>query len=322
MKNFIFSISKAALATLISTGVFASLPLSSTAQVNDVIKSGPELNEISQATTLLIVGIYDERPVGNGSGSLIAKNGDSCIGVTNRHVIEDPSGNFTFVVRTADNEIHPVTEIRAFSQEDLALVTFECQQDYTPIPLATYQLSPGQNVYLSGWPADSGPSNTFIRHFTSGSISTILDVPVEGYQIGYTNVTNSGMSGGQVLDEAGRLVAIHGLGALENSSVIAHRLGVDESTAQALADKTGFNYGIPITTFLARAAQAGFNYPYTVVYSSPQSPASGSVAATGDYTYQPDESDQVRTDDVLSNADRLFETINNGANTFCRFLGC
>jgi len=212
--------------------------------------------------------------------------------------------------------------MQMFSQEDLAIVTFECQQNYQPIQIATYLLSPGQDIYVSGWPGDSGPSNTYIRHFTSGAISTILDVPYEGYQVGYTNVTNSGMSGGQVLDEAGRLVAIHGLGATEDPRAIAQKLGIDESSARTLADKTGFNYGIPVTTFLARASQAGINHPYDVVYSSPQNPAHSTASNSGDYTYQPGESDQVNSNDALNNIDRTLEIINDGANTVCRFFGC
>ncbi|WP_346293799.1 serine protease [Sphaerothrix gracilis] len=280
---------KATFAALVSASALAGLQLPGLAQVDETIKSGPEINQISQETTLLIIGVEGNNRA-HGSGSLIAKEGDRCVGVTNAHVVAfEDSRDFEFAVRTADREIHPVSEIRAFTQEDLALVVFECEQDYEPIPLATYQLSPGQDVYLSGWPADSTPDGSYVRQFTSGSISTLLDRPVSGYQVGYTNVTNSGMSGGQVLDAAGRLVAIHGVGAIQDARGIAARLNVSESVASELADKTGFNYGIPVTTFLARASQSGLNYPFNIVYSAPQNPANGPVAQ-GDYTYQPDAS--------------------------------
>jgi len=261
---------KSIVGVLCSTVVLVGLQASSHAQIDETIKSGPELNAISQATTLLIMNSSG----GHGSGSLIAKEGNTCVGVTNAHVVVSESGqDLQFAVRTADQEAHPVTNIQVFRNEDLALVTFGCEGDYQTIPLATYQLSPGQEVYLSGWPADSTPDGSYVRQFTSGSISTILDRPVAGYQVGYTNVTNSGMAGGQVLDQAGRLVAIHGVGAIEDPRRIAARLGVDESTAAGLADKTGFNYGIPVTTFLARASQAGLNYPFEVVFSTPQGTA-------------------------------------------------
>lgn len=315
------TLKKVALVALSAVATVAYLSPPSFSQVDETIKTGAEINEISQATTLLILATTNDGQIaGNGSGSLIAKDGNVCVGVTNRHVVEG-ANEFLYVVRTADREVHPVIDIRAFTQEDLAIVTFECQQNYTPIPLATYQLSPGQEVYLSGWPADSTPDGSYARHFTSGSISTILDSPVVGYQVGYTNVTNSGMSGGQVLDAAGRLVSIHGVGARQDSARLAAQLGVEQSVASALADKTGFNYGIPVTTFLARASQAGFNYPFNVVYSAPQVPASGPVTQ-GDYTYEPDSSDQVNLEETLNNVDSIFNTIDRGANTVCRFFGC
>ncbi len=313
---------KSIFTAVVSTTLLASMPFPGHAQIDETIKSGPEVNEISQATTLLILAVSDTGQA-HGSGSLIAREGTRCVGVTNAHVVAfEQSQDFTFVVRTADEEIHPVAEMQVFAQEDLALITFECEQDYEPIPLATYQLSPGQEVYLSGWPADSTPDGSYVRQFTSGSISTILDRPIEGYQVGYTNVTNSGMSGGQVLDAAGRLVAIHGVGAIQDVSGIAARLNVDESVAAEFADKTGFNYGIPVTTFLARASQGGLNYPFNVVYSAPQDSPDGAAVAQGDYIYQPDESDQVNLETTLDNVNRILNTLDTGADVICRFIGC
>lgn len=308
---------QATLPALFSAAIVLAAQMPIQASVNDTVKSGPEINEISQRTTLLIVALDNNRQyMGRGSGSLIARDGNTCVGVTNAHVIDAPGAQF--VVRTFDQETHQVTDIRPFANEDLAVVTFECQQNYEPITIATYQLSPGQNVYVSGWPGDSSPGEDWVRQFTSGSISTLLDRPVAGYQVGYTNVTNSGMSGGQVLDDAGRLVAIHGIGVREDSQRVAQRLNVPIETAQGLAQKTGFNYGIPVTTFLGRASQAGLNYPYDVVFSTPQAPASGAVTRPGDYTYQPDASDRLSFDDMLGNVNDLLDTVNR----VCRFLGC
>lgn len=297
----------AILPALCSGALMLTVQMPLQARVSDTIKSGPEINEISQRTTLLIVGFNNNgQPMGHGSGSLIAKDGNTCVGVTNAHVIDAPGAQF--LVRTSDQAMHQVTDVRAFANEDLAVVTFECQGNYEPITIATYQLSPGQTVYLSGWPGDGNPTGGLTRQFTSGTISTLLDRPIEGYQVGYTNVTRSGMSGGQVLDDAGRLVAIHGIGTLEDARVIAQRLNVPVETAQGLAQKTGFNYGIPVATFLGRASQAGLNFPYDVVFSTPQAPASGAVTRPGDYTHQPNASDRVSFDDMLGNVNQLLDT--------------
>lgn len=309
---------KTVMATFLSAAFVAGLPLPSPAQVDETIKSGPEINQISQETTLLIVAV-SEQGNAHGSGSLIAKDGDVCVGVTNAHVVAfDQSQDYQFAVRTADEEVHRVNNIQVFSHEDLALISFDCQQDYRTIPLATYQLSPGQDVYLSGWPADSTPDGSYVRQFTSGSISTILDQSLEGYQVGYTNVTNSGMSGGQVLDAAGRLVAIHGIGARQDARQIAARLDVNPNVAAEFADKTGFNYGIPVTTFLARASQAGLSYPFEIVYSAPQ----GQAVAQGDYVYQPDGRDQVNANSLMDNMTQLLFNLNTGIGLICRFAGC
>ena len=67
----------------------------------------------------------------------------------------------------------------------------------------------------------------------------------EGYDVAYTCVTRSGMSGGPVLDAAGRIIAIHGRGDRDNQSSDG-----DENTNPVDGEKTGFNLGISIQTFL------------------------------------------------------------------------
>jgi serine protease Do len=88
--------------------------------------------------------------------------------------------------------------------------------------------------------------------FTGGMISSRLDGEEDpgnkggnGYDMAYTNVTRAGMSGGPVFDAAGRIVAIHGKGDRESQNPDEAAAGI-VSTSQ----KTGFNLGIPIQTFL------------------------------------------------------------------------
>lgn len=256
--------------------------------IDSTIKPGTEINEISHKTTLLFLIIDDkgESIINHGSGSLIAKQGDTCIAVTNRHVVLSEEGEVSnMVVRTYDEEIHPVEEeeVRWMQSEDLAIVKFECTQNYQPIPLAQYPLSRGQEVYLSGYPPSLG---VISRQFTSGAISTILkqEQARDGYTVGYTNVTQGGMSGGQVLDAAGRLVAIHGAGALDASG-----------------QKTGFNYGIPVSTLLRRLSQKGLNYSYQISNSLPQEPASGNPVSS-EPVPRSDPRDRVNVSDLCADS--------------------
>ena len=75
-----------------------------------------------------------------------------------------------------------------------------------------------------------------------------------GYELVYTSITRAGMSGGPVLDAAGRIIAIHGQGDRDN--IIDKE---ESSTGQITPisdEKTGFNLGIPIQTFLKIQPQA------------------------------------------------------------------
>ena len=66
-----------------------------------------------------------------------------------------------------------------------------------------------------------------------------------GYDLSYTNITRVGMSGGPVFDAAGRIVAIHGQGDRNN------QIPGEETSSGIISDeKTGFNLGVPIQSFL------------------------------------------------------------------------
>lgn len=259
--------------------------------VDSTVKPATEINEISHRTTILILVGVEKRGSevnvkGIGSGSLIAKQGNTCIAVTNRHVVLDSdTGELSapMLIKTYDDEIHAVGDVDFFKTEDLAIVQFECTQNYQPISLAQYPLSRGQEVYLSGYPPSLG---VISRQFTSGAISTILkqEQARDGYTVGYTNVSQEGMSGGQVLDVAGRLVAIHGAGALDASG-----------------QKTGFNYGIPVSTLLRRLSQAGLNYSYQISNSLPQEPASGNTIPSEPVS-RSDPRDRVNVSDLCAEA--------------------
>ena len=308
------------LANLVLAGIFTVSAISSAAsqnksfnnvkkqlvasQIDNLAKSGTEVNEISNKTTLLFI-ITDEKQniKGNGSGSIIAKQGNSCLGVTNRHVVLEEDGKLSnLVVRTYDDKLHKPEKVQWFNSEDLALVWFKCAQNYEPVTLATYQLSPGQPVYLSGWPP-SLAAGAVSRQFTSGSISTILEQPLDGYRVGYTNVTQGGMSGGQVLDSAGRLVAIHGVGGIKPTT----------------GEKTGFNYGIPVTTLLARLSENGINYPYQVTYSTPQESPNVNVVQSNEV---PTQQEQVTVGDIRGEIDETLKTIDYGRRVVCGLFGC
>ncbi|MFM7471332.1 MAG: hypothetical protein ACKO5P_07495, partial [Nodosilinea sp.] len=142
--------------------------------------------------------------------------------------------------------------------------------------------------------------------------------PQDGYQIGYTNVTRSGMSGGQVLDEAGRLVGVHGLGITEQAKVQGMNLDM----------KTGFNYGIPVNNFMATAAANGVNLDVMglkIAYSTPQRGNSSTaiVQKPAPTEYQPSFQDRISDiNATISVIDRVLGTFGQGIRIFCGLFRC
>lgn len=142
---------------------------------------------------------------------------------------------------------------------DLALVSFE--SNYT-FPIGTIGNSDytdeGSPVYVAGFPKPGQSIRRTGLQFTGGMVSLRLDTNDgdpkdrnDGYDLAYTNITRAGMSGGPVLDAAGRIVAIHGRGDRNTPNP-----QVEGSTTLSNDEKTGFNLGIPTQTFLKLQPQA------------------------------------------------------------------
>ncbi|HBB31354.1 MAG TPA: serine protease [Cyanobacteria bacterium UBA8803] len=300
--------------TAISSAMVITLPPTA------VALTGVEVNEIARAVTVLIVG-ETKNSIGHGSGAIIAKDGDTYYVLTNQHVV---SGWDKMTLVAPDKqayEVNPDT-VKPLPGVDLAVVEFTSKKEYQVAKLANSQLAKeGQDVFISGWP-EPGSTGQLIRQFTDGRISGFLDRPVEGYQMIYTNVTRRGMSGGPVLDAGGRVIAIHGWGDYEDSSKLTEIEGMTDEAAANIARliKPGFNYAIPINTYLQLAPQAGIYLGVKVENSA--APGLGEP-----YVSQEPDSDDVIDDlnDTLSSVNRVLNTVNDGANTIrriCGLFGC
>lgn len=220
--------------------------------------TGTEVNDIAREVTVLCVGTQDQ----HGSGVIIAKDGNTYYVLTANHVVtlEDD-----YKLVTPDKQAYAIEreKIEPLPGVDLAVVQFTSDKEYQVAKLVNSDLTKeGQSVFISGWPVPGAVGQAAggqtIRQFTDGRVSGFLETPVDGYQMIYTNVTRKGMSGGPVLDAGGRLVGIHGLADYEDPSRLqTEGLTPEAATTIAGLIKPGFNYGIPINTFLKTAPQAG-----------------------------------------------------------------
>lgn len=156
-------------------------------------------------------------------------------------------------------EIDVKRNIKILPTVDLAIVSFESNYIFAIGTIGNSEYADeGSPVYVAGFPQPGKAIKRIAFQFTGGMISSRLDESESdpkdrknGYDLAYTNTTRAGMSGGPVFDAAGRIVAIHGQGDRNERET-----DEDSSGASPDGEKTGFNLGIPIQTFLNLQPQA------------------------------------------------------------------
>lgn len=210
-------------------------------------QTGQQVNQLARETTVVILG--EDKSI--GSGVIVSRDNNTYYVLTSNHVI----GSSEYKVVTPEGQeyaIEPENVQRFPNNIDLAIVAFTSDKDYQIATLGpSNYVEPGLTVFVSGWPKPGQvENNQLVRHLSSGSIASVLPEPVQGYQFGYNNTTQAGMSGGPVFDLEGRVVAIHGLANydLENATELSDRQ-IDPRVGADLS-RTGFNYGIPIDLFI------------------------------------------------------------------------
>lgn len=271
--------------------------------------TGEEINDIAREVTVLIKG-----KEAHGSGVIIAKDDKTYYVLTANHVVSEKED---YKIVTADKKAHKLDyeKVKRLPGVDLAVVEFSSDNDYKIAKLGNSDsVTEGKSIFVSGWPKQGEKSKQLVRQFTYSRVSGFLEQPIEGYQMIYTNVTLPGMSGGPVVDAAGRVVAIHGMGDTVVESQSLQKEGFSPEAAAFLAAqiKSGFNYAIPIKAFLSTAPQAGIFLSLQVENSpSPAELGTPYVAST-----QPDERDTI--DDI----NNVLNTVDKIRNVGCRLGIC
>lgn len=188
-----------------------------------------------------------------GSGILIQRQGPVYTVITNAHVLRLGS-NYT--LETSDGKVY-TAQVKAnqLSDDDLALLEFRSEATY---PVANFadassSLRVGDETFAGGFPAQEKGFT-----FTSGKIFYLLPQPfIGGYQIGYSNDIFKGMSGGPVLNQQGKVIAINGKHKypLWGNTYIFK----DGSTPveQVRREMDSFSWAIPIQTLLQQVPQLG-----------------------------------------------------------------
>ena len=177
------------------------------------------LNTVAKAVTVKVY-VGEDRVSGVLIDTNFANKTNTYTVVSNSNIVN--RGN-TYRIETSDGVMHKVSRSNQDSVlgigGDFLILQFESTNTYKRALLDNDRVGnveEGETVIAAGFPDNRGD-----LLISQGKISLLLDKPLEkGYQIGFSNETVQGMSGGVLLDSKGVIIGVigKGKGALINNS--------------------------------------------------------------------------------------------------------
>jgi S1-C subfamily serine protease len=210
--------------------------------------------EIAQKITVRILTDTDM-----GSGVIIERRGHRYTILTNHHVVQKSEQNH-YEILTPDGRTHLGRWLRSqqFGNLDLALVEFSSNQSYQVAEIGNSNtLSVGDAVYAAGFPnwhfepglaEDTRDWGLKAYRLTQGRLEMLSRKPLEsGYQIGYSNNIETGMSGGPILNQNGELIGVNGRQKYPLIGIDAFMFSDGSRPSEVEAERmVPLSWGIPI----------------------------------------------------------------------------
>ncbi|ACK70082.1 peptidase S1 and S6 chymotrypsin/Hap [Gloeothece citriformis PCC 7424] len=174
--------------------------------------SQKQLYQIAQSITVTILA----KKEAIGSGVIIQNQQNRYKILTNAHVLQGLEPPYQ--IKTPDGQVYEAQIIDSvnFKKADLALLQFQANNFSYPTAKigSSSKLIKGEPVFVSGFPYTTYKTNQNNFTFNQGTIVSVLDKALEGgYQVGYNNLIEKGMSGGPLLNSSGEVVGINGMHA-------------------------------------------------------------------------------------------------------------
>ncbi len=220
----------------------------------------PVSQQVSETAREITVRVLTDSNA--GSGVIVNRQENRYIVLTNHHVMIG-SWHRQYTILTADGVLHVAKWLQPteYKSLDLALVEFTSSNVYQTVEMEnSATLSVGDIVYACGFPNWHGLNSDKISstrdwgfkayRFTEGKVGMTLSKSLErGYQLGYTNTVESGMSGGPVLNQYGRLVGINGWGKYPLGGIQAF-VFIDgtKPSFELFQQMETLSWAIPVTT--------------------------------------------------------------------------
>ncbi|OKH34171.1 hypothetical protein NIES2101_39405 [Calothrix sp. HK-06] len=217
--------------------------------------SQAQLQTLASQITVKVTGDNN-----SGSGTLLAKNGNSYLVLTNSHVVK---GANSITLQTSDGKTYPARiEPQAnFNKYDLTLLKFETNQNYCVTQVQDSPASVDMSVIAAGFSSEQGKII-----YRAGKIEKITDSLLkEGYQIGYTSDIEQGMSGGAILNPQGHIIGINGKTAYPILNTGYEYQNGRRPSDEEIQRMRKLSWGIPILTVLAQVQPdnlIAYNLPY------------------------------------------------------------
>jgi S1-C subfamily serine protease len=191
-----------------------SLPVSVTLpiEVNGSRENAQQLTVAQIKNEARAIAVKVLSGYGAGSGILIKKQGQTYTILTNNHVLAVGESHR---IQTPDGKIYQgeLLRNRSFDGNDLVLLQFRSTREYSVARLASSPVAVGDKVFATGFPGQEGSEKRGFE-FLLGTVSFLSPKAlVGGYQIGYSNPVEKGMSGGPLLNSRGEVVGINGMHA-------------------------------------------------------------------------------------------------------------
>ncbi|BAY42115.1 tetratricopeptide repeat protein (plasmid) [Nostoc sp. NIES-2111] len=207
--------------------------------------SEKQLQTIASRITVKVIGDNN-----GASGTLLAKQGNTYLILTNSHVIR---GVNSIRLQTSDGKTYPAQIVphTNFDKYDLALLQFQTNQNYCLVEVAESIPEADTQVIASGYSSEKGQVV-----FRTGTVQQITEQALkEGYQIGYSSDIEQGMSGGAIINSLGQLIGINGRSAYPILNTGYVYPNGKRPNDEEIARVRKLSWGIPVATFLAQVEQ-------------------------------------------------------------------